>query len=180
MRRIQHCRRRLSTYRGWWVALATLVAWKASSASGSPPLSFSLQHANVTNMADQFDPSYDSMGYVDISCKLHHSVLDGPGSFLMGGIFSGDTVARETFVTQLVFDVSSAVSIATSRVYVVQLTAMSAVDTMAFLRVVENDVLGSEASVLEVLSELTRQAQDPNSPLFDGRVTPLCFSYSSL
>lgn len=53
--------------------------------------------------------------------KVDYSILDGPGAHLTNGIFLGDTVARETFVTQFVQDISSAANISPSRVFVMEI-----------------------------------------------------------
>lgn len=52
---------------------------------------------------------------------MDYSILDGPGAHLTNGIFLGDTVARETFVTQFVQDVSRAANISSSRVLVMEI-----------------------------------------------------------
>lgn len=52
---------------------------------------------------------------------MDYSILDGPGAHLTNGIFLGDTVARETFVTQFVQDISSAANISPSRVFVMEI-----------------------------------------------------------
>lgn len=52
---------------------------------------------------------------------MDYSILDGPGAHLTNGIFLGDTVARETFVTQFVLDVSRAANISSSRVLVMEI-----------------------------------------------------------
>lgn len=53
--------------------------------------------------------------------KVDYSILDGPGAHLTNGIFLGDTVARETFVTQFIQDISSAANISPSRVFVMEI-----------------------------------------------------------
>lgn len=53
---------------------------------------------------------------------MDYSILDGPGAHLTNGIFLGDTVARETFITQFVLDISRAANISTSRVFVLEIT----------------------------------------------------------
>lgn len=53
--------------------------------------------------------------------KVDYSILDGPGAHLTNGIFLGDTVARETFVTQFVEDISRAANISPSRVFVMEI-----------------------------------------------------------
>lgn len=53
--------------------------------------------------------------------KVDYSIMDGPGAHLTNGIFLGDTVARETFVTQFVQDVSTAANISSSRVFVMEI-----------------------------------------------------------
>lgn len=52
---------------------------------------------------------------------MDYSILDGPGAHLTNGIFLGDTIARETFVTQFVLDVSNAANISSSRVLVMEI-----------------------------------------------------------
>lgn len=56
-----------------------------------------------------------------IIAQVDYSILDGPGAHLTNGIFLGDTIARETFVAQFVFDVSLATNISTSRVLVLEI-----------------------------------------------------------
>lgn len=53
--------------------------------------------------------------------QVDYSILDGPGAHLTNGIFLGNTVARETFVTQFVQDMSLAANISESRVLVLEI-----------------------------------------------------------
>lgn len=61
----------------------------------------------------RFDTSADE--------QVDYSILDGPGAHLTNDIFLGDTVRRETFVAQFVFDVANAANISTSRVLVLEI-----------------------------------------------------------
>ncbi len=64
---------------------------------------------------------FTNEAFVPRAIQVDYSILDGPGAHLTNGIFLGDTVARETFVTQFVQDISSAASISPSRVLVMEI-----------------------------------------------------------
>ena len=96
-------------------------------------------------------------------------MLAGPGSFLIRDLFLGSVIARQTFVTQFVTDVSAALGISVCRVYVIDVSA----------GVVHHDWHASNCIVTFVLFpgtsqdvvELTRQIQFPHEKIYDGDVT---------
>lgn len=55
--------------------------------------------ANATATADATATS--EVDFADLAVKLDYSMLDGPGQHLLNGIFLGDTLARESFDTQV-------------------------------------------------------------------------------
>eukprot|EP00903_Cladosiphon_okamuranus_P013614 g12679.t1 len=122
---------------------------------------------------------FSGTDYVDLTCKVDYSILDGPGAHLTNGIFLGDTVARETFVTQFVQDISSAANISPSRVFVMEIAPgwvhhdWEANNVIVLFRLVDNVVAGTSAEdgAVTVMKELTMQAQQSGSPLYGGLVT---------
>ncbi|CAM9722307.1 unnamed protein product [Chrysoparadoxa australica] len=98
----------------------------------------------------------------------------------MGGVFLGDTVARETFVRTFVQDVAGALGISTSRVYITEMAPgavhhnWEAENIIVRFRIIDSGVIagtGAEISIIDALSEITAQGQFNGSALSMGRVT---------
>ena len=53
---------------------------------------------------------------------MDYSNLNGPGEHLLNGIYMGDTIARQSFKTLLVFDISMALNMTVDRLFVVDIS----------------------------------------------------------
>ncbi|CAM9699013.1 unnamed protein product, partial [Laminaria digitata] len=129
--------------------------------------------------ANETAERYASTDYVDLTCKVDYSILEGPGAHLTNGIFLGDTVARETFVAQFVLDVSLAVNISSSRVLVLEIAPgrvhhdWEENNVIMLFRLLDNVVSGTlgEDGAVTAMAGLTAQAQESGSSLYGGMVT---------
>jgi len=101
--------------------------------------------------------------------RIDFSAYRGPGERLITGVFLGDTVSRQTFDTQFVLDVSSALGVSPCRVYVVGIArgdvhhSWEARTVLVGFRIYPSDV--------RAVHSLTLQVQDPGSKIYEGEVT---------
>jgi hypothetical protein len=123
---------------------------------------------------------YDSLAYANMTVRIDKSFLDGPGNSLVNDPYDtskllhvGPTISRQTFDTQFVLDLNYAIGIEVERVYVtkvvqgdVHFSWESAFVIVQFIFLERNST--SQMTLLESISTLTQQIQDPKSKLYIG------------
>ena len=100
---------------------------------------------------------------------MDFSILQGPGSHLITGVSLGDTIALQSFITQFILDVSSALAASPCRFYVTDVAAGQGHHSWKVTNVVVSfRLFPADAGLIQ---EFTRQVQFPGSALFSGDVT---------
>jgi len=109
--------------------------------------------------------------FIDLAVKIDYSKWKGPGQHLIFNVNLGDTIARQSFDTQFVLDVSTSLNVSACQLYVDDVSSGSNHHSWK-----SNNVIVSfrffPANVVKVM-ELTRQVSDPDSMLYEGSVTRL-------
>ena len=106
--------------------------------------------------------------FIDLRIKVNFSIHNGPGQSFISGVFMGDTISRQSFQSQFIFDVSNALDISPCRLYVLNIESAK-------------DHFSSEHSHVLIsfrffpadihkLRTLTMQIQKPDSKFYTGKV----------
>mmetsp|Transcript_45456 Transcript_45456/g.54700 ORF Transcript_45456/g.54700 Transcript_45456/m.54700 type:complete len:726 (-) Transcript_45456:69-2246(-) len=107
--------------------------------------------------------------HVDLRIKIDLSAVDGPGEHLNFASFLGDTISRQSFETQFIFDISTSLEISACRLFVLNVEegdihySWEAETVIISFRMYPSD--------LNRIQMLTKQIQDPLSAIFRGKVT---------
>ena len=123
---------------------------------------------------------YDTVPYANMTVRVNRPFTDGPGQDLVKDPFNpevslyvGNTINRQTFDTQFVLDMSYALNIDTSRIYVlyvsrgrVHFTWESSYVIVSFIFLERNST--AEPTLLEAIADLTQQIQVNTSALYTG------------
>ncbi|KAL9182021.1 hypothetical protein ACHAXT_012364 [Thalassiosira profunda] len=106
--------------------------------------------------------------HVDLRLRVKFSIDDGPGGTLLDKYF-GTTVSRQSFDTQFVLDVASALETSPCRLYVTSVFPEGTEqywDTESVF--VEFRLFPADAAFVATLTRLT---QEPKSAVYDGHIT---------
>ena len=103
--------------------------------------------------------------FIDLEVRNDFSISE---ETLLNGIFLGDTISKQSFETQFIFDISRALSISPCRLYVIDATfeeeGLSLNQDYIFVTFrlfpVDHDLI----------LDLTKQVQDHTSKVYDGHV----------
>ena len=120
---------------------------------------WSLEHCN------QLFPS----NKIDLQMKIDYSKWNGPGQHLVFGVNLGDTIARQSFDTQFVLDLSTTLNVSNCQLYVTDVVPGSTHHSHKSNNVIVKFRFFPANS--ERVMELTRQVTDPDSDLYNGFVT---------
>lgn len=111
---------------------------------------------------------YDS-NHVDLRLRVKFPIDDGPGRHLIHDKYFGSTISRQSFETQFILDIATAIESSPCRLYVINVYPEG------------NDNYWDSDSVFinfriypadsAAVADLTKQIQQPNSTLYDGDVT---------
>lgn len=114
--------------------------------------------------------------HFDVRLKAQYSLLDGPaGQHLFRGKLFGGTVTSQTFQTQFIFDVSSALQISPCKVYVIDVSPEEQTgeeeDTLWWD--VNNVFISFKIfnTTIDPLKTLTKQVQEAESEIYVGQVS---------
>ena len=107
--------------------------------------------------------------YVDLRLRVRFTLDDGPGRHLMHHKYFGNTISRQSFETQFVLDVSSALETSPCRLHITSVSAEGGEKYWDSESVFITFRLFPVNSTL--VSALTKLIQEPNSTLYDGHVT---------
>lgn len=104
--------------------------------------------------------------YVDLQIQTNHSIRDGPGQHLIyDGPFMGETISRQSFITQFVLDISeTTLGISPCKVHVLDIATVRRDFKNVRISFRLYDVVHEE------IHELTRQIQNQNSLFYTGKV----------
>lgn len=104
--------------------------------------------------------------YVDLQIQTNHSIRDGPGQHLIyDGPFMGETISRQSFITQFVLDISeTTLGISPCKVHVLDIATVRRDFKSVRISFRLYDVVHEE------IHELTRQIQNQNSSFYTGKV----------
>jgi hypothetical protein len=109
--------------------------------------------------------------HLDLELKLHHNMLDGPGAHLEYGRFHGDFIRRQTYETQFILDIATALEISPCAIYILGMAPGQIGHYFDF------DVVFIRFRLFEVsidlVKDLSRQVQIRDSPLYSGKVRNL-------
>jgi len=108
---------------------------------------------------------------LDLRVKTRFSALDGPGQHLFPNNMFGNTIARETFDTQFVMDISNALDISPCKVYVTEV--VSEQDPLGLSWDMDHVFVSFQFfnTSIDNVQELTRQSQNKSSKLYEGEVS---------
>jgi hypothetical protein len=103
--------------------------------------------------------------------KTRYSALDGPGQHLFQKKKVGNTIARETFDTQFIIDISNALDISPCKLYVKEVAEEDDSDGISWD--VGHVFISFQLfnTSFDKVQELTRQSQDKLSTLYKGEVS---------
>lgn len=158
---------RLSLYSVFLFAFAQICS--SSTPSSFPHYNDDFCERDCSSKSDCTNRFSDD--YIDLSVRTNHSVLDGPGQSLSGGIFLGDTIARHTFFTQFVLDVSTALNVSPCRLYILNVSPEVADDEGSWN--IQSCIIAFRLLPADTqkIRQLTSQVQDPFSKLLSGKVS---------
>ncbi len=112
--------------------------------------------------------------HVDLLLKTKYSMFDGPGEHLFHGRLFGNTVTRQSFDTQFVLDVSYALQISPCKIYVKEVfpEQQTGMESGSSRWDVDNVLISFRFynTTTDHLKELTRQVQEDDSDIYQGRV----------
>ena len=106
--------------------------------------------------------------FIDLRLKVNFSIDDGPGEHLISGMFMGDTISRQSFETQFIFDISRALDISPCRIYMLNIEpgdthfSWESGSLLLSFRLFPADI--------SKVRELTLQIQHSNSNFYKGKV----------
>jgi hypothetical protein len=106
--------------------------------------------------------------HLDFELKLAHSILDGPGAHLENGRFHGDSIRRQTYETQFVLDVATALEISPCAIYILSIEPGRIGHYRDFDHIFLRFRLFDVS--LDLIKDLTRQVQVSDSHLYRGKV----------
>jgi len=106
--------------------------------------------------------------YIDLRIKINSNHLDPPGEHLIVGVYLGDTISRQSFETQFIFDVSDSLKISPCRLHVlsVKMDNQNFVGKAASL-IVTFRIYPADVNNLRIL---TKQIQTETSEFHKGKV----------
>lgn len=116
------------------------------------------------------------LDYIDLQVTIKNPTLDEPGTHLFHGKFHGKSITRQTFDTQFIFDISSAVNITPCKVYIIDVLVLKdGIHTSKFSSSTwdnENILVSFQLFNISttIIKELTKQAQNAESVLYSGKV----------
>lgn len=120
---------------------------------------------------------FDS-NYVDLRLRIRLSIYDGPGKHLIQDKYFGTTISRQSFETQFVLDVATALETSPCRLHITSVFPEGDAnywDTESVF--VAFRLFPADASLVAALTTLI---QEPNSRLYDGQVTRVADTFYGL
>ena len=122
---------------------------------------------------------YETVPFANMTVRVNRPFTDGPGQDLVTDPFNnnplyvGNTINRQTFDTQFVLDISYALNIDVSRVYVLYVSQGRVHFTWESNYVIVNFIFlerdsADEPTLLEAIADLTNQIQVNSSRLYTG------------
>ncbi len=124
---------------------------------------------------------YETVPYANLTVKINRPFQAGPGDYLVkdpfhpeSDLYAGNTINRQTFDTQFILDLSYAIGIDSSRVYVLNVAkgavhfSWESENVIVNFIFLERNQLTQGATLLNAIAELTNQIQTNNSRLFVG------------
>lgn len=106
--------------------------------------------------------------HLDLELKLAHSILDGPGAHLENGRFHGDSIRRQTYETQFVFDIATALDISPCAIYILSIEP----DRIGHYSDLDSVIIQFRLFDvrIDLIKDLNRQVQMYDSLLYTGKV----------
>jgi hypothetical protein len=124
---------------------------------------------------------YDTVQYANLTVKVNQPYQSGPGQNLVHdpihsdqSLYVGGTINRQTFDTQFILDMATAIGIEERRIFVLYVTkgtvhyeweSTNVIVNFIFLERTGNDT----KTLLNAVANLTQQIQDPKSFLYKGK-----------
>lgn len=126
---------------------------------------------------------YDTLPYANLSMRLMRSYHDGPGRSLledpfdfMNSLFAGNTIARQAFDAQFIFDMSLCLNLTIDRIFVLKVSkgavhfSWESTSVIVNFAILERNQTGLNTlggdTLLDVTAKLTNMVQIPDSSLY--------------
>ena len=169
---------------GMWVWLLLILLWQPVPLVGGNKVNTGFWYGNERRPQS----TYETVPFVSMSIRITQPYQEGPGMNLVDDpmtpaqdkdtlrnlLFGGLTIARQTFDTQFVLDMSYALGISTERVYVnyvkrgeVHFSWESSSVIVNFYFLERNTT--AEDTLLTHIADLTNMIQIPTSRLYDTK-----------
>ena len=105
--------------------------------------------------------------YIDLQIRTRHSIKDGPGQHLIyNGRFQGTTIARQSFETQFVKDISeTTLGISPCKVHILDISSVGRDFNSVLIIFRLYEIVHDE------IHDLTRQIQNHKSLFYSGKVS---------
>lgn len=123
--------------------------------------------ANCSSLVECNDQH--GQNHVDLRIRVSFPIGDGPGRHLVLGKYFGNTINRQSFETQFIFDIAAALETSPCRVYVLDVIPegtgayWDSDNVFVTFRLFPLDA--------DAVASLTKQIQQPDSPFYEGKVT---------
>lgn len=131
------------------------------------------------------ESEYETLPYANLSVRLYRSYHDGPGSTLvtdpfdnLANLFTGNTIARQSFDAQFILDMNYALGIDVDRIFVLRVNqgdvhfSWESSSVIVNFVILERNQTGldtlSGSTLLQLIAQLTNDVQIPTSSVFTG------------
>ena len=131
------------------------------------------------------ESTYETLPYANLSVRLYRSYHDGPGSTLVtdpfdldANLFTGNSIARQSFDAQFILDMNYALGIDVDRIFVLRVNqgdvhfSWESSSVIVNFVILERNQTGldtlSGSTLLELIAQLTNDVQTPTSPVYEG------------
>ena len=128
---------------------------------------------------------YETLPYANLSVRLYNSYHDGPGAQLVNDpfdwnalLFTGNTIARQTFDTQFILDMHYALGVDVDRIFVLRVNqgnvhfSWESSSVIVNFVILERNQTGldtlSGSTLLSLIAKLTNDVQIPTSNIYSG------------
>lgn len=150
-----------------FIYVCTYTTVAASPVQTTPNYHDEWCESNCSSLAE-CDEKY-GQDHVDLQIQVRFPIDDGPGRHLVFGKYFGNTINRQTFETQFIFDIATSLDTSPCRIYVIAVFPN------------RNDAYWDSENVFvkfrlfpldaDAVTSLTKQIQVPDSRMYQGKIT---------